>query len=179
MRHASSTKPEACALGVLELPRYFARQLLTPDDLLLEQQYFRQKMRLHNRLLWGWGTVCGTRVGRVPGDNPNAAPDPWKVLVEPGYVLGPYGDDIVIGAAVTVDLRTAGVEGSPGEEPEQSAADPWCSRACPPREPGPLYVAVRYRECKTRRVRVQPAGCGCEGEQCEFSRLRDGYEIGI
>ena len=179
MRHASNAKPDACALGLLELPRYFARQLLTPDDLLLEQQYFRQKMRLHNRLLWGWGTVCGARVGRLPGESANAKPDPWQVLVEPGYLLGPYGDDIVIGGAVTVDLRNAGVEGSSGETPEQSAADPWCSRVCPPREPGPLYVAVRYRECKTRPVRVQPAGCGCEGEQCEYSRLRDGYEIGI
>jgi len=165
MRHPSKAKPEACELGLLELPRYFARQLLTADELILEQQYFRQKMRLHNRMLWGWGTVCGTEVCRVPGNGANAQPDPWKVLVKPGYVLSPDGDDIVIGSGVTVDLRTSGVEGSSCEEPEQSAADPWCSRVRQPREPGPLYVAVRYRECKTRPVRVQPAGCGCEGEQ--------------
>lgn len=179
MRYPSKAMPEACELGLLELPRYFARQLLTADELILEQQYFRQKMRLHNRLLWGWGTVCGTEVCRMPGDGANAEPDPWKVLVKPGYVLGPYGDDIVIGSEVTVDLRTSGVEGSACEEPEQTAPDPWCSRVCLPREPGPLYIAVRYRECKTRPVRVQPAGCGCEGEQCEYSRLRDSYEIGI
>ena len=90
MRHQhTSTKTEACALGVLELPRYFPRQLLTPDELTLEQDYFRQKMRLHNRLLWGWGTVCGALVCRVDAADGSGERDPWRVVVEPGYLLDP------------------------------------------------------------------------------------------
>ncbi len=177
--HDRSPKPEACALGVLELPRYFPRQLLTPDELTLEQDYFRQKMRLHNRMLWGWGTVCGALVCRIETEGGNGELDPWRVMVKPGYLLGPYGDDILIGSEVIVDVRSGGVEGSSCVDVEQSAADPWCSRVSLPRDPGPLFIAVRYRECRSRPVRVQPAGCGCEGEQCEYSRRRDGYEIGI
>ena len=38
--------------------------------------------------------------------------------------------------------------------------DPWCSEVFVKQEtPSPLYVAVRYKECLTRPVRVQPLGC--------------------
>ena len=43
-------------------PRYYSRQLVTPDDLTLEQDYFRAKLRRHNRIMHGWGVVCGARV---------------------------------------------------------------------------------------------------------------------
>jgi hypothetical protein len=55
--------------------------------------------------------------------------------------------------------------------------DPWCADVYVKREPGPLYVAVRYQEVKSRPVRVPPAGCGCDDTQCEYSRCRDGYEV--
>lgn len=179
MKKQSIAHPRACTAGPLELPRYFPGLLVTADELTQDQRYFRERLRLHNRLLWGWGTVCGALVCRIPAEEGGQEPDPWRVKVTPGYLLGPYGDDIVIGGEVIVDLRTGGVSGTACEEPESAADDPWCSRVCLPREPGPVVVAVRYRECLTRPVRVQPAGCGCSGEQCEYSRLRDGYEIGI
>jgi len=163
--------------GTLDRPRYFAGQLVTADTLSQEQDYFRQRLRLQNRMLHGWGTVCGTQVCRVPIEA--GGWEPWLVKIKPGYLLGPYGDDILIGCEVVVDLRTAGTEGAAGVPPEQSAADPWCSSVCLPREPGPLYLAVRYKECATRPVKVQPSGCGCESEACEYSVLRDGYEIGF
>ena len=43
----------------LERVKYFQRQLLTVDDMVTDQEYFRQKMRRHNRFLHGWGVVCG------------------------------------------------------------------------------------------------------------------------
>lgn len=178
MRKHSSPHPLAGAAGPLELPRYFPGLLVTADELTQDQRYFRERLRLHNRMLWGWGTVCGALVHRVPAEGDDAEFDPWGVKVTPGYLLGPYGDDIVIGGEVTVDVRGGGVTCTAGQEPA-ATGDPWCSRVCMPREPGPVVVAVRYRECLTRPVRVQPAGCGCSGEQCEYSRLRDGYEIGI
>jgi hypothetical protein len=178
MRNGCKPSTDPCGRSPYELPRYFPGQLLTEDELRQEQQYFRDRLRLHNRLLWGWGTVCGAVVCRVPGEK-GAGADPWKVVVEPGYVLGPYGDDIVLDGEVTVDLRTGGVSGKAGEASEVATDDPWCSRVCLPPEPGPVYVAVRYKECLTRPVRVQPSGCGCAGEACEYSRVRDGYEIGI
>lgn len=185
-----STAHDPCETGVLERPRYFPRQLLTPVDLTLEQQYFRDRMRRHNRLLHGWGVVCGAQVCFVPEDkdakpadagaSPAPKPQPWKVRVTSGYVLGPYGDEILIDAERVVDLRTVGVEGeSGGHHDHGEPADPWCAEVFVKRDPGPLWLAVRYKELMSRPVRVEPAGCGCEDSQCEFSRLRDGYEIGV
>lgn len=179
MRQASKLSPDACGRPPYELPRYFPGQLLTDDELTQEQRYFRERLKLHNRMLWGWGTVCGALVCRMPADDGSNTHDPWKVKVKPGYLLGPYGDDIVIEGEVVVDLRKGSVSGSASEAPEIAAEDPWCSRPCRPREPGDYWIAVRYRECLTRPVPVPPAACGCAGEDCEYSRVHDGYEIGI
>lgn len=157
----------------------------------LDQSYFRSRLRLHNRMLHGWGVVCGALVCRVPAstdDNSNGQCDngatdcdgykPWKIIVKRGYILGPYGDDIVIGCDHEVDLRTIGVTGVSGESTED-AEDPWCCATSTRQGDGCYWVAVKYKECKARLVRVQPVGCGCDNTRCEYSRWRDGYEIGI
>ena len=41
--------------------RYFARQLLTADDLTADQQHVLARFRRHNRLLHGWGVVFSAR----------------------------------------------------------------------------------------------------------------------
>jgi hypothetical protein len=179
MKSATMCQEIPCERSIAERPRYFARQLITPDDLNLEQEYFRSKQRWHNRMLHGWGVVCGAQVCMAPKSKPNGTSfEPWKVLVKPGYVLGPYGDEIIIDCVRTVDLRT-GVTGITGE-PCVDAVDPWCTEVFQQSDnPGKLYVAIKYKEVAARPVRVQPAGCGCDDSSCENSRLVDGYEIGV
>lgn len=172
-----------CASPVAERPRYFPRQIITPDDLTLEQEYFRNKLRRHNRLMHGWGVVCGAQVCVTPqtdaSGNLTSSYQPWMVTVTAGYILGPYGDEILLDCCRTIDLRTTGASGMTGD-PCVQVPDPWCTSVYVQRDPtAPLYVAVKYKECKTRPVRVQPAGCGCSDNTCEYSRLQDGYEIGI
>jgi hypothetical protein len=159
-----------------ERPRYFPRQFITADDLILEQEYFRNKLRRHNRLLHGWGVVCGAKVCPLP--QATGSPVPWKVKVTPGYILGPYGDEILIDCERTVDLRTNGISGVTGE-PCADVPDPWCSEVFEKRDDACFFVAVKYQEVLSRPVRVQPVGCGCDDTQCEYSRWRDGYEIGV
>ncbi|WP_205191121.1 MULTISPECIES: hypothetical protein [unclassified Burkholderia] len=182
MTSATPCATSSCTNAVAERPRYYPRQLITADDLMLEQEYFRNKMRRHNRLLHGWGVVCGAKVCPAPAGGGGAGTssfDSWKVVVTPGYVLGPYGDEIVLDCCLTVDLRTSGTSGMTGD-PCVQPVDPWCSDVFVSREPAaPLYVAVKYQECKTRPIRVQPIGCGCDDNACEYSRFQDGYEIGI
>src|SRR5262245_61947406 len=105
-----------CDGAIGELPRYYPRQLITPDDLTLEQDYFRDRLRRHNRLLHGWGVVCGAWVCPVSTPNPDGTTSvaPWQVKVRPGYLLGPDGDEIVVDCERTVDLRTAGTAGVTG-----------------------------------------------------------------
>jgi hypothetical protein len=160
-----------------ERPRYFPRQLITPSDLTLEAEYFRNKLRRHNRLMHGWGVVCGALVcpvWKVDG----TGLEPWKVMIKSGYILAPFGDEISIEQDRKVDLRTSGVTVA-GGEPGGEIVDPWCSEVFVKRESGPLYVAVKYKEVMTRPVRVQPVGCSCDDSQCEYSRWCDGYEVGV
>jgi hypothetical protein len=150
----------------LERTRFFPRQLVGPDDLTQDQLYFREKLRRHNRLLHGWGIVCGVLVTVV---------EKSVVEVTPGYVLGPYGDEIL----VTDDVRLDVAKQSSLVALDCVPADPWC--ADPPRlrdgEPG--YLAIRHVERDTRPVRVPSCGCGCDESACEYSRIRDGFELAV
>jgi hypothetical protein len=177
------TSTSSCTSSIAELPRYYPRQLITPADLTLEQDYFRDRMRRHNRLLHGWGVVCGALVCPVTVTNSDGttAYSPWVIQAQPGYVLGPYGDEIVLDCARTVDVRTQGVSGVTGQTCVD-APDPWCTEVFTPpatTNPTTYYIAVKYVQSMTRPVRVQPIGCGCDDSSCEYSRWHDGYQIGV
>src|SRR5439155_8263842 len=45
---------------------YVHGQLLTAIDLQTEQAYFREKLKLHNRCLHGYGIVCGLDISPAP-----------------------------------------------------------------------------------------------------------------
>ncbi|MFN0251513.1 MAG: hypothetical protein ACKV2T_31855 [Kofleriaceae bacterium] len=78
-------------------PRFFAGQLLTEEDLGLLTDYVVAKNRLHNKLLWGEGVVCGLDVTCDPcGDG--------TVIVQSGYAINCCGDDIVVPCPVRVDI---------------------------------------------------------------------------
>jgi hypothetical protein len=178
MKTKAACHDSICDHDVAERPRYYARQLITADDLTLDQQYFRSKLRLHNRLLHGWGVVCGAEVCRAPRKDKTDEPESWKVIVRPGYALDCCGNEIYIDCCKVLDLRTRGLTGVTGD-PCLDVVDPWCSDVFERCESGRLYVAVRYKEIAMRPVRVQPVGCGCDDTKCENSRWRDGYELGV
>jgi len=179
----NTSSTTSCATSVVELPRYYPRQLITPEDLTLEQNYFRDRMRRHNRLLHGWGVVCGALVCpvKIVNDDGTVSYAPWQVQIQPGYILGPYGDEILLDCKRTVDVRTQGVSGISGE-PCIDAPDPWCTQVFTPpttTDQTTYYIAVKYLQSMTRPVRVQPVGCGCDDSSCEYSRWHDGYQIGV
>lgn len=154
----------------LERVRYFCRQLLTADDMTVEQEYFRQKLRRHNHYLHGFGVVCGLAV-----EPATDATHPWQVRVCPGYAVAPQGDEILVPECVVFDLAT-------GRQKEEPCAP--CP--CPPnQQPGAgqerqkVYLAARYTECSTRPMRVHPAGCACDECACEYSRVRDDFCLAI
>ncbi|MBS0559274.1 MAG: hypothetical protein JSR21_04390 [Proteobacteria bacterium] len=165
-----ATGPACAACGTpLERVRYFPRQLITAEDMRAEQHYFREKMKRHNRFLHGFGVVCGCKVVPDPQDS-----KPWQVQVCPGYAVSPQGDEIMIPDPVVFDLQT-------GVQNQDPCTVTW---PCPPmpaitgeKEQRIAYLAVRYAECATRPVRVHPAGCGCDQLDCEYSRIRDSFEL--
>lgn len=163
----------------VERPRYFPRQMITPQIMTMEQDYFRDRLRLHNRMLHGWGVVCGVLVAPIPVPGANGGVEAWKVRVCPGYVLGPHGDEIIVACEHEIDVRQTGVTGT-AADPCGPQQDPWCSDIWMERDVGAsYYIAVKYKEIAVRPQRVQPIGCGCDDSRCEASRWRDGYEIGV
>lgn len=152
----------------LERVRYFPRQLITAEDMRAEQHYFRERLKRHNLFLHGWGVVCGCLV--VPA---HAEGQPWLIQVCPGYVVGPQGDEIVIPDPVSFDLQL-------GMQNQDPCTVTW---PCPPQpvagdnQQTVAWLAIRYTECVTRPVRVHPAGCGCDQLDCEYSRIRDSFEL--
>jgi hypothetical protein len=59
-RHECAEVPE------FERLNYFFGQMLSAADFRTEQSYFREKLKLHNRCLHGYGVVCGLEVTPVP-----------------------------------------------------------------------------------------------------------------
>lgn len=165
-----------CDPGQLQHPRYFAGQLMTPIELTLEHEYLRDKLRRHNRLMHGWGVVFGAKVQCVTDSSGNLVP--WKVKITPGYVLGPYGDEIVISNDASFALNSEGMTGISGD-PRSAMTDPWCSIVEVKPKNGVLYVAVKYKEVMSRPVKTPMRGAGCGDSGCEYTRMCDGYEFGV
>lgn len=161
----------SCGDGVLERVRFFPRQLLTDGDLTDEQHYLRQKLRRHNRFAHGWGVVCGLEVKAAPTTD-----QPWRVCVCPGYLLTPQGDEVRIEAPCYFDL---GGDWLQSQDPCKPYPCPPTGRMPAPGRQEPVYLAVRYAECDSRPVRVHPVGCACDETACEYSRIRDFFELGL
>jgi hypothetical protein len=60
------TGSSLAAVPTFDRLQYFYGQLLGARDFQIEQAYFREKLKLHNRCLHGYGVVCGLEVAIVP-----------------------------------------------------------------------------------------------------------------
>jgi hypothetical protein len=83
----------------LKRPNFYAGKLLTADDLRAEQEYQREKLWQHNRLLHGYGIVVGLEVGLQENDDGST-----QVIVAPGYALDGWGREIVAAEPVALYL---------------------------------------------------------------------------
>jgi hypothetical protein len=73
-------------LRYLKRNRFFSGKLLTAEDLELEQEYFREKLKLHNRYLHGFGVVTGLEVSKRGS----------AVVISPGLAIDCRGNEIVV-----------------------------------------------------------------------------------
>ena len=73
-------------LRYLKRNRFFSGKLLTAEDLALEQEYFSEKLKRHNRYLHGFGVVFGLEVSRSDS----------AVVISPGLAIDCQGNEIVV-----------------------------------------------------------------------------------
>jgi hypothetical protein len=72
--------------------RYVTGQLLSAEELQLEQQYFIEKRKLHNRALHGFGIVSGLKVTTNGG----------QITVAPGMAIDCDGNEILVDSEQTL-----------------------------------------------------------------------------
>jgi hypothetical protein len=88
----------------LTRPHYFSGQMLDAATLTAEQEYHREKRRLHNREVFGFGIVTGLGVSV---ESPSGA-TAERVLVERGYAIDRLGEEICLPRGVALAAPVSG-----------------------------------------------------------------------
>jgi hypothetical protein len=167
----AQTEGQTDAVRSFSRPRYFYGQLLDVRHFESEQAYFKRKQWMLNRLISGFGVVCGLDV--QVGD------DEHSVVVLPGVALDRRGREIVVPSRskkVAIEPKPAepdggnnnggatGARGNVKRHDDGSCDDDW------------VHLVICYDECKTDPEPVLSGGC--EGpERCAPGAIREGYEL--
>ncbi len=146
----------ACGEPRRERIRYFTGRHMAARDFSDADDYHRSMRLLHNRLLHGWGIVCGLGVRAHPRTE-------CGVIVDGGMALDCCGHEIVVPRRVARripwDLLDAPGQESSGEEPRV------------------LLLCLTYCEEHTEKVPVLYGRDACSGTGYEDGRIREGYEL--
>jgi hypothetical protein len=145
---------EECQLHPFERNRYFYGKLLSAGDFQTEQSYMNEKRQLINRLIHGWGVVCGLQV------KPVACPE--GIRIAPGVALDSQGREILVNRDVIIrknEIVSCQVD-KQGQKESRS-----------------LYVCLQYVECEKDPVpALNPLTCQ---ESCEHTHIVEGFKIEI
>src|SRR5689334_4861976 len=98
MRTCTTTPADRVSLTPNKRVNYAFGLVLGEDEFRQEQSHFEWKHRLGNRLLHGYGTVCGLKVTASAQDGGT------EIRIAPGYALSPRGDWIWVDKAQCVRL---------------------------------------------------------------------------
>ena len=144
-----------CEISDFERNNYFYGKLMTVRDFFAEQRYFNEKRWLINRMINGWGVVCGLDVYESEG----------KVFVSPGLAIDCCGGEILVCEKQKVPLK-----------PEESECH--TKQTGQEREVENLVICIEYQDCKTEALHFPPIACD-QKEKCEFNRIRDSFKIRV
>jgi hypothetical protein len=136
--------------------RYFYGQLLGVYNFELETNYAIRQRRLLNRLVLGYGVVCGLNVELTNSGH--------KIIVGPGLAIDRHGREIVVpqpSAPITIPpaiIKSAAERAKGGDD-----------EAC-------VQVVICYHEYHGDQVPVRAGDCELE-DPCAPSTLREQYRI--
>lgn len=156
MNPKKATKCGVCATPNFERNNYFYGKQFTVRDLLQEQSYVNEKRQLINRMVLGWGVVCGLEVTWDPGKR--------QFTVGSGMALDCCGHEIIVCEPQKVDFEQYKEQcGHAGENPNHKEK---------------FVLCLEYHECKAEPVDLPAVACG-EEERSEFNRVRDGFKLSV
>ena len=163
-----------CALQSFVRTRYFHGQLLEVLHFDSEQRYLNEKRWLINRLVLGYGVVCGL----------NVTAEGQSVRVTAGLALDQAGREIVVPCTskpVEVPPRPAEQEqnlpyeegearrrdtddGDEQHDDDDAGGEKW------------MHLAICYHECHSDPAPVEAGECDAEPE-CEYGAVRERYRL--
>lgn len=152
MATKADAKCGGCDLHSPRRNRYFYGKLLDADHFELETAYHNSKRWLLNRLVTGYGVVCGLDV--------KLAPDGKGIVVRPGLAIDRHGREIIV--------------------PEKTPVIPIPDHLLEPHEDDDdehhIQVLLCYHECPVEPAPVMVGGCN-EPEPCEAGVILERYRV--
>ena len=164
------SKDMHCDYNNFKRARYFHGMLMTDRDFREEQIYHNEKRKMLNRMLHGWGVVCGLGLSGETGSS--------TITVEPGMAIDCHGNEIVVDDTFSLGIAKevcraktrVKVPATPEECAELETAQ---------EQENILYIGIKYKEVPTDPVPVYAPGGGCEEKVCDYSRTREGFYVDI
>ncbi|NIE61729.1 MULTISPECIES: hypothetical protein [unclassified Burkholderia] len=142
----------------------------------LEQNYFNSKRWLLNRLVTGYGVVCGLDV--QPDKNGSG------VVVLPGVAIDKWGREIIVPkTTMSVPLpaaaaAAAGAQANAGAAGAVGAAGVASANACECCDGQYCHVVICYHECESDPVPALGGECD-QNAMCTPGTIRERYEVQI
>ena len=156
-----------CNYNDFKRARYFDGELINKQIFITEQLYHNEKRKLLNKMLHGWGVVCGLKVKPTNPPGPN-------FIVERGMALDCNGNEILVCEEQVIDLTVKPCRPKPDKfsctGPDANGQNGTI-----------LYVVIAHQEVNTDLVPAYASSgnCNCEEKTCDYSRTREGFCIEV
>ena len=159
-----------CSSIAMERNRFFTGKYMSARDFRDEQAYFVSRHRLHNRLMHGWGVVCGLDV------RPHRPECPGQVVVSCGIAIDCCGRELVLEESRVVSIWVP--PDQPLDEPKTVSKQPR-EASVPDRPPTLTYLLIlRYEEVEIECVPALFAE-DCSPKRQEANRVRESVCIDV
>lgn len=158
----TTTAPCQQKLDPLKRVNYTFGLVLGVEEFVQTDTYFLAKHHVENRLLHGYGTVCGLNVAALTSPA-------VELQVTPGWALNPRGQEIKVPELMCVQVNNwlAANLASLQAALLTTAAPPTLN----------LCVVLCARECKTDTVPIPGEPCMTQANSMAPSRIADSFEL--
>jgi hypothetical protein len=181
-----------CGTIALERNRYYTGKYMAARDFQDEQAYFVTHERLHNRLLHGWGILCGLEVFHHPDHNEGwTGSDCAKrwVVISPGLAIDCCGRELVLQDTLYYELHhlqphqppssseTEVVMQSLEEDQVEAATTQDGEKSAETRRRRRFLLCLQYEEKLVECVPALYAEGACDPKRTEANRVREGVRL--
>ena len=165
-----------CGAIATERNRYFTGKFMAARDFQADQNYFLTHHRLHNRLLHGWGIVCGLEVRHHPDKDKGHDTDCARrwVIINAGVALDCCGRELTLPkmTAFKLPLPTASQnQYNPATREQNTTA------AAEDVMREPFLIALSYHEEEIEQVAALSHESGCDASRKQANRIREGAKL--